>query len=281
MENKSIYVIIGAVVSIIVVASVLMPIINDAVDDSREYYNNAVGTYARANEDVSISYGSEGYFVNDESVQVGTYDRLIVSPSFYVERNGANTAYVVMFSEGLMYRDSVTELDISYSNQTLSVSYVTGSTTRTADLSTEWLYFADDSGDYRMTAIDNGRKPTVYLNSINDLTVIYRTTTDLLTYHNGVANIVGSTEGATVSAEYSLSDIDGVKDVVSLKLSPTLEESDFKFIVGEDSFTASAVIVPYEVFGEKDASVGVPAILFAIPAVLLIAILLFVVRLRD
>lgn len=281
MENKSAYVILCAAVSIIVVASVLMPIINDAVDDSREYYNNAVGTYAKANDNVSISYGSEGYFVNDESVQVGTYDRLIVSPSFYVERNGATTAFIVMFSEGVMYRDTVAEFDISYSNQTLNVSYVTESATRTADLSTDWLYFADDSGDYRITAIDNGHKPTVYLNSINDLTVIHRTNTDLLTFHEGAANIVGSTEGAAASVEYSLTDVDGVKDVVSLKIAPTIEESDFRFIVGEDSFAASAVIVPYEVFGEKDASVGVPAILLAIPPVVLIAIALFVLRFRD
>lgn len=284
MDNKILPIMLGIGVSLLMIGNFLMPIINDTVDETRGYYNNDMGTYAKATDAVSIVYDDTGYNVDGTVVNVGLYDRLIMSDQFYIERNGEATGYVVLYADGVLYRDTATDITITYSNNEVAISYTAGSNTRTATITIDWMYYVDDEGDYRMSAVDNGRKPTVFLNNINDLTVVYRTTTDLLTFHNGVAKIAGTTEGVELSVDYTLTKIDGVEDVYSIELSPTLEESEFKFILGENSYTASAVLVPYEVFGSKDGMGSASGMLYLIPLMIIVAILatiVAVIRSRD
>lgn len=283
MENKKLMlVVIGAALSIIMVGNVLMPVINDAVDTTRNYYNNSVGPWASAasGDNITITFDSEGYKVDGSVIKTPSYSRLIVSDKFYVERSAA-TCYCVTYDNVNINRTTAVSMTATISNGQLSVTMAdSNNTSYDYSLSIDYFYYVSSVGDYRMVQVDNQNKNTVYFNDLNDITIVSRTSTALLSYHNGVASYVGTDQG-DLTVDVTVNDVENTIGVKSTFISNDFSTTEFKFILDGNNVAASAVLVPFEVYGEKKVFSGASAILFAIPAIVLVAIAVAMIRARD
>lgn len=287
MNNKLISMILGATVAIILVAAVLVPIITDASEDQHEYYNNSIGQYSKVvDEPVVIEYAYDSdndtvsYTVNgvDQTLRFN-YNDMIFSTShasFKVTYANAPTfsSYILWLDEtqGSRRIDTPTAVSAEIDADSISATIVkAGGDTESFEVGIDWGFYAVTEGDYRAVWND---PYNVYINDVNQVySVNWLTTTNEFFSIHGESVVYG---GGDATVSYDLTPVSGVIDVYNFM------SGDFILTVDNNGTPYEAtpfnVIVPAEIVGDKNnASDTIENLLWAIPLVVIVAILLVLV----
>lgn len=269
MDNKLIPVILGVTVGVIMVASLMVPVVLDAVDDSRVYFNNNYTSMAKAvdGDSTTISFDGENYSVNDEIIPISDYVYVSISDRFVIliTEGLANINY---YSDSFVKANSVSDFVLSIDNKVVTLSYTLGETETTVSFDIGWAYYVDSDGAYRLFKVDQYNTRTIYVNSIDDLVAVNYGIAGVYSFKNDTVEFNG-----TISGDYhaDLTPINDVNDVYQMEISQDPAASDFYFIDGDEDLTVQAFIVPFEVHGYKDGFKGIDSILLAIPLIVILA----------
>lgn len=275
MSNRVIGLIIGATVAIIVAAAVLMPVINDAVDETRQYYNNEYTSMAKfVSEPTSIEYTSSGYYVNDELIDIEDYVYVAISDNFVilVTDGAVNINY---YAESFVKANDCSEVSLTLVGNTATLTYVdSSSNTVNSVFDFAWAYYVDNSGDYRLFKVDQYNARTVYVNSIDDITAINYNVDGIYSLKNGAVTYNGVGTGSYYA---NLQNLNTTNEVFKLYVTSNVSTSEFYFENGDEKLVTQAFIVPYEVFGIKEGFAGADTLLLIIPVFVILSILVAVV----
>lgn len=297
MNNKIIGVIIGASIAAMMIATIMVPIINDAVDDTKVYYNNEYGPFADVPNDetvtivISTTIGTAGtttLTVNGENVLVPQGPRaMLLADTFVMYQNYSNgIAFNGIDDDSLIRGTDYSDITITLDGGIADIVASVEDTTREFSLPYEWAYYRSNVGEYRL--IDSiASDVTVYINSTDQVKGCHYSTpinsfysfvsTDVTVYSPAVSNAVANVE---------LTDV--MNDVKSFVISPDRGNAGaFKFSYEYNGENVEVVpfyfVVPYKVYGQTEANIQASHILLAIPPIVLVALLATMVALirRD
>lgn len=289
MNTKLIGVIIAASIAILMSGSILMPVINDAVDDTKVYYNNGAGHYASiTDETVTINATlGEGdnaminYTVNGESVGANRgKTTILISDNCTIYGPYTNTIELTGIDKNgnlispVRY-SSITAI-ISSDSIDLTGVVVSDSSTVNYEFDNNWAFYRSNSGDYRV--LDNIRDNTlIYINDINQIySSNWITTTSEFFNLNGDDVTVrdGTTETTTTASVTLNSVMNGVKSF--LISSDRTSSAAFHFEVDNAGEPYDVYpfyfVIPASVYGQTESNESYTALLYAIPVILLTAI---------
>lgn len=151
------------ITAVLVVATVLVPILDNVHDTYRPVLNNPIAQYAQASDDVEITYnvtdGMTTYMVNgvattaDYTAPLIQADRFMGIPS----AAGMNISMATDVGEGSW--NDVNEVTITYRNGYLTMNgyYAAASTTITYNSPCEWLFYGDNGGGWGMIVVDGAK----------------------------------------------------------------------------------------------------------------------------
>lgn len=296
MNNKIIGVIIGASIAVMMIASIMVPIINDAVDDTKVYYNNDFGVLAAATDEpveYSIRYTgntsgaiSETYINGVKSATVYNGVRaIVISDSLVVSQQNNVSAWLISVGnsvESMNYYAMVSspiEMTLTADNVSLSFESEGGENT-SLDVPTNWCYYRDDnSTDYRIVDYTNADK-VVYVNDLKQVRGAswINTTDEFFNFEGTTVNVYGDTpENPTMIYEGYTNVMNGV---YSFDLGAVISgnRTDGVHFDVDNNGTPYTVypyflVIPNEVYGQTETDTAYSAILFAIPAILIVALL--------
>lgn len=297
MDNKLIPVILATFVGVLLIGSVLMPVIIDADDDTKVYYNNNFGPYAQVVEGdvvsivVSTTIGTGGSTictVDGESVIIPQGLRaILIAENFVVYQNFAYGIgiYGIDSNGDMINNASWANVSITIDGDNISYTASVNDVTASGDVVNEWAFYRSNEGSYRIVDYISS-SVTVY---VNDLTQVYgsnliATTGEYFSFNgtdvkiSKLADDVTTTRDATATVQTT----DVMNDVISFKVDSSREtSSSFKFITdnnGEDyEVYPYFMIVPASVYGQTESNEAYSAILFAIPVVLIMALVAIVI----
>ena len=277
--------ILGATVAIILVAAVLVPIITDASEDQHEYYNNSVGQYSKiVSDEVTLEYVEDRsnltytYSVNGElqTTEVSYNDILFATSGAMLKVATASSSlssYLIWYTEESGSRRIDSPANITATLTPTNISFVVTPASGSVESFTipiEWGFYAVTTGDYRAVW-------DPYDVKINDIDQVY--SVNWMATTNKFFSVNGEDvfyDGQTIKADYDLTPINGVVNVSNLK------SGDYTITVDNNGepYTATPfnVIVPAEIVGDKtNASDAIDGLLWAIPSLVIVAILLVLV----
>lgn len=297
MNMKIVSVLVGVTISIIMVGFVLTPVINDAVDNTKVYYNNEYGPFADVpnNETVTIvvsttigTAGTTTLTVNGENVSTPQGPRaVLLADTFIIYQNYSNgIAFNGINGDTLIHDTDYSDITITLDGGVANITASVGDTNREFSLPYEWAYYRSNIGDYRLIDFI-ASNATVYINSTDQVKGCQYNTpinsfysfvgTDVTVYSPSVSNAVANVE---------LTDV--MNNVKSFVISPSRENAGaFQFnydVNGETKVvTPYYFVVPYKVYGQTEASIQASNILFVIPSMMLVAVIAMMVTLirRD
>lgn len=305
MNMKIVSVLVGVTISIIMVGFVLTPVINDAVDNTKVYYNNDFGVLAAATDDpieYSIRYtGNTSGAISDvyiNGVKSGTVYNgiraIVISDSLVIaQQNNLNSwmIYVGNSVESRAYSalmSSPIELTITADNVSLSFKS-DGSADISIEIPTNWCYYRDDnSKDYRIIDYTNSEK-VIYVNDLKQVRGAswINTTGEFFNFEGTSVNVYGNTpENPTMVYEGYTNVMNGV---YSFNLGAVISgnRTDGVHFDVDNNGTPYTVypyflVIPNMVYGQTESDVSYSAILYAIPAIfisaLIVAMLSSVIR---
>lgn len=308
MNNKLIGLVLTATVAIILSAALLVPIVNDAIDDTKVYYNNNFGVLAAATDEpleYSIRYTgntsgaiSEVYIDGVKSATVYNGIRaIVISDSLVVsQQNDVNRWLVVVGNsvESAKYLASVNSpIEMTLTDDNVSISFESdGGGNVSLDVPTNWCYYRDDnSTKYRIvdyTASDN----VVYINDLKQVRGAswINTTSEFFNFEGTTVNVYGDTpENPTMIYEGYTNVMNGVYsfDLGAVISGNRTDGVHFDVDNGGTPYTVYPyfLVIPNEVFGQTESDFEYSAILLAIPAIFLISIVVAIataaLRTRD
>lgn len=273
MNSKIVMLAVTAAISIIMVGSVLMPTINDAVDDSYiTYYNdkNSQKPYSELKAgDVVRSDNMSDLYVNDELITRNNVigENYVKTSNFILAANSliriSSAGDSVSFVQGLtsftltMTDESTATIDGVNANGAFNVVFE----------NLEWGFVATNVGDWS--------EPYYYYPGqiyINDLTQIY-----------GCGPVDGTTHfynfnGSTLRLETTVQETPIVFNLTDLgrgvfSFSPALNGDVVATTDDGVTFDVRNLIVPIKISSDPIAS-GVPGLLKAIPVLVILSIIL-------
>lgn len=294
MNTRLISVILAISVGVIMVGSVLVPTIIDANDDTKVHYNNNYGAFAdvEKEDNVLITMGavlgdSSGgsMTVNGDEVAFGGGGRsLLLSDNLSIVHNFTNGLAFSGISESGLINKKFTELTLTIANGEISATGTTdGGETESYSFDYDWCYYRANTGDYRLVDFLNTTR-TVYLNNIDQIksSGYIPTTGEFFSFSGLDVTIVDSDlNSELIKATATVNEVmDNVSSIV-ISSDPT-NSSAFKFSVDNEGepydVLPSYFVVPYEVIGQTDTNIAIATILFAIPVIVLLSFVVFIVR---
>lgn len=270
MNNKLIPLVLTLVVGIILTGSVLMPVLNDATDDTIVYKND--DTYRMSplgDQTITIHYENSEYIVNGVTFDrngrpIAQNDSLMIYAVSHSQRSG----YEYVVDENGYHRYNIgidAILDVTYdgANHKATVETTTGGTTYTGEYNlTNEVYYADPNGDY------------IWQAELGDGLYIGEDWTKFNCWSDG-SNAFYSVMGETVK-------VDGVEDTDAII---TKELAAIPHVAGIQKLTAYSVtidevghdcrgyIVAREVSGTTDLSLKeYSSLIYAIPIMIIVAL---------
>lgn len=289
MEMKIVGVVLAAFVSLVVLASVLVPVLDDATDTDDMFTNTGSGQYRLIKSDESYSLvwnpsTPTKLTINDTEVNGVPGNDLLAMGDFTVRIQPSSSGYaqyVATDDVGLTVNASDNKtFTLTYEDGTITVT--NGTTTKTRD--TDGFYaLVPENGTHTMKATN----ATAYLNATDPLLVIGLT--QVGTQWNTGYMVDGTitdydVEQWTGTTSYTPSNIaddstkvDGYVDLYTIKA--------FTWTVDNNgttqNVTYSYFLVPIEVTAEKAEHLtnGQIELLEVIPVLIIVAILLAVVAL--
>ena len=254
---------IGAVVAIILMGSLLVPVLDDLVDDhTQTYYNNTGGSplkYAMNEDDHLVTYTANGttLTVDEETYTIGSTYIYAISDTVIIL---ASTNGISIFngSTQVLSTSKIYDVSVEYSEGTATITY--GTTTVTGTYA--WLYIADPAGDHILTTVSDSS--TVYFNSFEELATAQKLSGYQAVLFDGAATYNGS-EATYAATTAEQSGTNGTISYMTGKLSITS---------GGTTVTPTYVIAKESVSYTDDAGNQMGALLAPLPILIIIAILL-------
>ena len=303
MNMKTVSVLVGVTISIIMVGFVLTPVINDAVDGTKVYYNNNYGSYAKVSNqeevviDATTTIGTAGSTiatVNGAAVDVIQGPRaLAIADSFIIFQNYSNGIQVAgpIGENGAMYSKNHSSVNVVINGNAATFTLVQdGGTNITLNATFEWCYYRFIEGDYRLIDyISSSQSRTVNYNSLDQIhgsnsigktgQFFNFTGTDVTVY-----NMDGSSYDTTATV-----DITEVMNGVSSFVvdSDRTNSKAFHFTVDDNGSPYDVYpyyfVIPYEVYGQTESNIQASNILLVIPSMMLVVVIAMMVTLirRD
>ena len=285
MNGKGITMIVLAAVSIIMIGGLLMPIINDYNSDETNTYTNPgtratlldlTGTHTLVSDGVTFTID------DNDPITVSNYQVGLASDLFNARRFGTSLQWGSPFGAAISGVLDVTIVD-GVVNGTLTSSATSNVYTFT-DQKINYLAYVDSNGSYSMVVSDSTPR-NLYLNNPSEqfYSANYlSTTSQWFSYYKGVL-MVGGEQNDTMTFTGDQLDFD--TEVYRYVIS----QDDISFTVdngGTDYVVHPYIcVVPHEVTGMTLTDHQIFAILYAIPAVLIVAILVgvlaFAMRSRE
>lgn len=225
MDNKIIVGIVGVVVSIIALASVLMPIIEDVNDNERTVVNNFIAnsnysvfktTDSNESHVITWTRGESVQYVDGEPVEVGAYgsymivsDKLLVSVSL-----DGIPFYFAQPNLDVQLNEDVTSFEITINGD--SVTFVTnGNTPVNLQVSgVTWYALPDNDGTHKLhQQVGTG---TLSINSIDQLYGAAVVTTDNLGFISFVGDKAVLNDGSIVDMQINATKDDKYVDLYTI-----------------------------------------------------------------
>lgn len=266
--------VVSIVVSIIVVGSLLVPVIDDYSDSTTPIETNIGADMARVTGDTDVTITVSGH-----TASVGgndyTYNKVLISDRFYLQWVGGSVNALGL--RGLDSSNQWTSANLSAA--TITVNGLTVSITGTATNSTEfsgswdvnWAFYITEDGGY--TFIETA-DTAFYVNNVENIWSYATFSTPPSGYATlssaaGTTATVNKTGGTseTETIEYTVTEAD--PQIYKLTFSSTL----YSIGVGANVASVQGIVVPTEAVGVPDDTTFSP-ILYAVPVVVILAILL-------
>lgn len=258
MEIKPAMVAITAFVVITVIAAVLMPVIQDATDETYAVYNNESNFY-------SVILPSDGgtmtgsiaadntLTINGEVITSTSQRYVIMGDTFYLRYSGS--AHSLTYWDGAALQ-TINHVPVSFSVADGVLTYVDESVTpnTSVDIPFTWMaYNTATESDYREIVVTSGVK-TIYVNSTEDIYAVSKTDTSIISICKG--QITDNTVEVGASVSYTPHEINNVTGVEYLQISSTAGSSDILYTFTENGTEKTEfygnVLVPFEVKGYHD-----------------------------
>lgn len=293
MDNKIIATLAGAAVVVIMLGALLVPIINDAIDDTKVYYNNSTGPFASVTDDDTISIeitttigtsGSTVYTVNGESVSVSNGPRaILVAENVTIYQNYSDgIAITGVDSDGAIIGYGTWEnISITINGDMMTYTSSVNDINVTKEVVNEWAFYRYNVGNYRM--LDYIAAPaTVYVNDLNQVygSNYINTTGEFFTFNGTDVKIYKTSDTVTSMRETtaSVTTTDVMNNVQSFVVDPSREvSSSFKFVTDNNGTPYDVFpfyfIVPTEVYGQTESNIAVAGILTVLPLLIVVAVL--------
>lgn len=284
MDNKLIGISIAVVVSVILVGSLLIPVIQDADEGQQYTYVNKGYRASAVTADVSYSWDATNGITLSDSTKIAPSSAngpliVLACDHGYIKTNFAGTtASFYLFGDSVSAANNITAMDVSvdFDTKTVSISNVTASTT-IADASftySEWCYVPSVNGENVIYA-PYSTANTFYIEDDSPIKGFFHdggTWAVSLNNETGVANYGSPTFTAGIkktSTEYN-----GLSTMSIIQPG----DSDYAITVSDTAYTPDFIVLEREATGTTDVGESISPILAVIPLMIIVAILAFVVR---
>lgn len=262
--NKLIPMVVMATIAVVLIGSMLMPIITDYNEDETNTYTNNIGQRAKM---LDIS-GSHTFEIVDSVLQMDGVDMTIPSYQMAISSDKFNlrkypSSWSINCSQGTGNTLDITISDGKFSGTIGAYTYT--------DESLAYLAYYDTAGEY-VIVLSDANPRTIYLNdpvtqflSANWIS----TTSEWFSYYGGALTVDGV-------ANDSMSFVGTMMDA-DTKVYAYSTSGGITFVVdnaGEDYTVHPYVcVVPYQVTGMTAVNHQIFSILFAIPAILIVSLI--------
>lgn len=279
MEKKSIvFTALGLAIAIIVIASVLIPVLNDAERGYKtEKFDNPAGNYAE-----KITAGSIEFSIADSTLKLNGNDwtstgkiPMFVADNFLIQMNGSNNQSNITYYAGSAVRvDNAKSINMTYANKTINLTYVDSSDNEVSvNIDSKWAYAVTngESGSYIAYNLYATSK-TVYYSSVGDFAASgYAMNGDvaqsIYSIGNGVATINGVAADLNING---FTEVDGYNQLYTGAIS---YNKGLGIVDGDNTVYPWFVVMPAQVDGYVEPSQGYTALLAAIPVMVIVALL--------
>lgn len=297
MEGKYIIGLVSVLVTIILIGSFTIPVINEATTETKETYTNGGSNTVRAvlydtKENVTIEYDASAS-VTSVSVNGGTPINCGGTMGFLTDTSFVsmgNTKVWMSADNGVLSRyNGVTSFTATFTAGTLSaeVTYTDNDTTVTVTATSEYsyLYVPDTAGDYVL--IDGSGGKTLYIHSDKSIRGVMSYNAGLLTMDGTELNYQGIPDAGT--ATITKTPVANTDDLYTIQIVSNGGDIKTHFVDSADHEYNGyiwKVAIPYSVTGHLDRDGSMYDLLRTIPILLIITVLMgavtvFLVSRRD
>lgn len=279
MNMKIVGISVSIVVTIIVLAGVLIPVLDDAEQSFTTLGTNEGGLYmvSTENKPIEFAYETDGYTLNGDVITsdyTSSAQMMIISDKFIAATNPLSGARTIYFATPGQTFKTVSALKCENG----SVTYTSGTTDTTLDVGYSWIAYPANEGSYMYA----GNLTSVNVDSKSDVIVGYLGPT----YHTGESNLstiimakgnlssivpgayTGTTYTETAGSVYATY-VEGTPNELTPSYGISVGSSDLAFTA-----TTPNVFVPIDYHYYADSSDDMSALFGAIPVMIILAIIL-------
>lgn len=261
--SKTVYAMIGVLVAVLIVATVAVPIVEDAQDQTRTVYNNGTEmNFSLVDETEPITIvknaNESTITLNGVVVERGIYNYLFFSEQVFIRlepQSSSNVLFLGTPSSIVLIQENLT-FSATFSGETLSYS-INGAAESTIDGITSAYVYAPD-GDYVSTGVGTG----IYVNDLTQLSTSQIVGTASSIVYNGVLN-----DG---QLDVTYAEVEGYKNLFKVTgASATVDGSEVEFV----SFIVPKSVIGFTEVGGETAYylLGVVVlILFLVPIMMIV-----------
>lgn len=299
MEMKIPAIAISAFIVIVVLAGVLMPVLDDAVDDQKTIFNNENGRYSQRldteiNDFRMVVVWNDVTNVN-ATVTIGDNDPYTYATStsrspLIVTEGGMFAANKANSRGTLYYSGSASSINVTASPITITVENGTVTLTDSADTPNvytwsvgSWLFYPDSNGNYSAMNTTSDRDTKIYLNSIEDLYFAAVINTDSLGFVSGKGKeckFYSQPDTPTYSMSLlNSAEENGYTDVISTTIGDYAVSTEAGTNTDDSPFVPFITMVPRSIDGHTPSNDAISGLLMALPIMVIIALLVAVVAL--
>lgn len=283
--SKLISISIAVVVSVILVGSLLVPVIQDADDGQKYTYVNKGYKASEVMADVSYSWdATNGITLSDSTKIPSTTDNgtlvIVACDTGFVKTNyvGAIATFYGFSDSAYISGTNITAMDVSidFETKTITLSNIVASTT-IADQTlvyNSWCYVPSADGDKILYAPISLSNDFYIEDDSNILGFFYNGATWAMSLDNDNEVSKKGTFTYTLNLEEEPTDYNDLNKINDVK-SPG---GNYSITVSDNEYYSAFIVLDREATGITDTGESISPILWVIPLLVIVAILVFVVR---
>lgn len=286
MDNRLIGLSVAIAVSVILVGSLLVPVIQDAEDGQQYTYVNKGYQASAVAADVSLSWdATNGITLSDSTVipsSAATNGNMVVLAfdTGFIKTNYAGTiASFYAYNDTLNYGTNITAMDIAidFDTKTITLSNITASST-IADTSftySSWCYVPSTDGDKVLYA-PNAAAADFYIEDDSVLSgFFYNGASWAVSLDDDTEVFAYGSPTYTVTLTRSTTEYNGLDKIAGIT---NASGSSYYVSVSDTDYYAAFVVLDRSATGISDVGESINPILAVIPIILIVSILALVVR---
>lgn len=285
-NNRIIPVFIALAISTILIGSVLVPIIDDAINDQFKTEVNNEFTYFRSMADGDITVISDAsvstFTVNGQSTSVptGMASQVITSDSlvFSMTRDKASHDVYVLI-DGTPHKYVATMVNLTVSKNKITGSVTTANDSITIDVPITWA-FTFSIGQTEWVQYNAYGDRAIKVNSIDQLYGAnwINTTNGFFAFHGDDLKVNGVVNDTIV---FNPEKQDGYSDYNIVMFTQDGENTSFVVDNGGEDYTVHPfyMIAPKTIMVTEEGDAGAVSLLMAVPVVVILALLVAAVSL--